>query len=99
MTLANNVIVSCEPGSQHHMLSYFCVSLTSWSNLQVSFMYGVRHGCRTYRSTCFRGSRTAFLFQSVCILALRLYDTYDASASSTALTNDDDDHQATAAGL
>ena len=40
-----------------------------------------------------------FLFQSVCVLALRLYDMYDASASSTALTNDDEDHRATAAGL
>ena len=40
-----------------------------------------------------------FLFQSVCVLALRLYDTYDASASSTALTNDDEDHRATAAEL
>ena len=62
LTPANNVIVSCEPGSQHHTLSFFCVSLTRWSNLQVGFTYGVRYGYRTYRSTCFRGSRTAFSF-------------------------------------
>ena len=40
-----------------------------------------------------------FLFQSVCVLALCLYGTYDANASSNALTNDDEDHRATAAGL
>ena len=38
-------------------------------------------------------------FTNSDVLALRLYDMYDASASSTALTNDDEDHRATAAGL
>jgi len=37
--------------------------------------------------------------QILCVLALLLYDTYNVSASSTALTNNDEDRRATSAGL
>ena len=64
LTPANNVIVSCEPGSQHHTLSYFCVSLTRWSNLQVGFTYGVRYGSYLPKHLLQRLTHSFFFFKA-----------------------------------